>query len=313
MDVYGITSARSRENELHSQSDMNFQSRKAEAKNKFDANSLAFKTLKSRVEDKYTDKDYGVGAHDANTIDRTYQTGVAIHEFAKGAGAGFSAARAPVAAGVAGGGAGQADFLAESGAAIRGEEGAAGAGRAASLAAGARGGAAAVTKLGGAARGIAGELQGVERIAQKAALGVDLSKEAAFVSGKVVGSVGAIAGIGSDIDSLIQTGNPFRSVSTGKVESKTDIWGNLLTIGGGVLDVAAAFTGGALTPLAAAVNVAAAATSTAGEVQDEEAAKKAEGKPPSAPLPTAHIAPEFATLGFVANQSHDPTKQIRAN
>jgi|TARA_R110001583_G_scaffold12797_9_gene56358 hypothetical protein len=302
MDVYGITTARSRENELHAQSDMDFQARKAEAKNKFDANTLAFNTLKSRIEGKYTDKDYGVGASDAGTIDRTYQTGVAIHEFAKGAGAGFSAARTPALAGE--------ELLAESGGLIGATRGA---GRAASLAAGARGGAAAVTKLGGAAKGISGELQGVERIAQKGALAADLSKEAAFTVGKVAGSLGAIAGVGSDIDSLIQTGNPFRSVSTGKLESKTDIWGNLLTIGGGILDVAAAFTGGAMAPLAAAVNVAAAATSTAGEVQDEEAAKAGEGPKPTGPLPTAHIAPEFATLGFVANQAHDPTKQIRAN
>jgi hypothetical protein len=305
MDVYGITSARSRENELHSQSDMNFQTRRAEAKSKFDANTLAFNTLKSQVSDKYSDKDYGVGVADAGTIDRTFQTGKAIHEFAKGAGAGFSAARTPALTGEA--------LLAESGAAMRGEEGAAGAGRAASLVAGARGGAAAVTKLGGAATGVAGKLQGIERIGQRAAEAADVSKEAGFVAGKALGSIGAIAGAGSDLDSLIQQGNPFRSVSTGKLESKTDIWGNLLTIGGGVLDVAAAFTGGALAPIAAAVNVAAAATSTAGEVKDEEAAKAAIGSKPKGPLPTAHIAPEFATLGFVANQAHDPTKQIRAN
>jgi len=158
--------------------------------------------------------------------------------------------------------------------------------------------------------GTTGDLTGVESVAQKGLRLAGTGDKVAFAGAKVAGNLGAVLDVGKGIDNLIQSGNVFKDADTGKMESKTDIAGDLLTVAGGALDVAAAFTGGLLAPVAAAVNLAGAATSVAGGIEDEKQGKKDLGKAP--PKPTPVSSPEYETLGFVANMAQDPTKSISA-
>jgi hypothetical protein len=161
------------------------------------------------------------------------------------------------------------------------------------------------------------ELTGVEGIASRALLGSATSAAAetfAKVGGKALGEAGAAIDIGEDIDNLFTTGNAFKSVGPdGKVQEETtaEKWGNVLTIGAGVLDVAAAFTGGALAPIAAAANIAAATESTAASLAADQAQKKTDSQnPPPAKPPEQQAPAAFAQLGLIANQSHNPIAQI---
>jgi len=163
------------------------------------------------------------------------------------------------------------------------------------------------------------ELTGVEGIASRALLGSATSAAAetfAKVGGKALGELGAGIDVGEDIDNFFQTGNIFKSVGEdGKVktESTGEIVGNVMTIGAGILDVAAAFTGGALAPIAAAANIAAATESTAASLEADQDQKKEDDKsaPPAKPPPS--VAPAaFAQLGLMANQSHNPINHIQA-
>ena len=161
------------------------------------------------------------------------------------------------------------------------------------------------------------ELTGVEGIASRALLGEATSAAAetfAKVGGKALGELGAGIDVGEDIDNLFNTGNLFKSVGPdGKVQeqSTAEIVGNVATIGAGLLDVAAAFTGGALAPLAVAANIAAATESTAASIAADQKEKQVDSKdpPPSKP-PPAVAPPAFAQLGIVSNQSHNPLAQI---
>ena len=157
------------------------------------------------------------------------------------------------------------------------------------------------------------DMEGVEGIVGTALLkggGETFAK----IGAKGVGNIGAAIDAVSDIDNLIQTGNPFNTKNAdGSVTKATlgqDI-GNVGTILAGGLDVLAAFTGGALAPIAAAANIAIAAESTAADMEADAAKSKEDSKDapgPNAPPPTS--GPAFASLGMLANQSHNPLDRI---
>ena len=131
---------------------------------------------------------------------------------------------------------------------------------------------------------------------------------------KAFGNVGAAIDTASDFDNLLQTGNIFDSKNAqGKIVKPTtaeDI-GNAGTIIAGGLDILAAFTGGALAPIAAAANIAVAAESTTADMEADSATAKKDSKDAPPPtLPPPHAAPAFAQLGMLANQSHNPIDRI---
>ena len=131
---------------------------------------------------------------------------------------------------------------------------------------------------------------------------------------KAVGDVGVGINVVGDIDNFVQTGNIFNSKNAdGSIKKATigqDV-GNIGTIVAGGLDIAAAFTGGALAPLAAAANIAVAAESTTADMMADSAQAKTDSKDSPGPNPPAPTAPQaFAQLGMVANQSHNPLDRI---
>lgn len=157
------------------------------------------------------------------------------------------------------------------------------------------------------------EMGGVEGIVASALVKGGGETFAKF-GAKAVGDIGAGIDVVSDIDNFIQTGNIFNSKNAdGSIKKATlgqDI-GNVGTIFAGALDVAAAFTGGALAPIAAAANIAVAAESTAADISADAKQAKTDSKDapgPNAPPPKA--PPAFASLGFLANQSHNPLDRI---
>jgi len=183
-----------------------------------------------------------------------------------------------------------------------------------------------LTRAGGEAEfaGKAADMGGVEGIvggAVKSAFGKGLSEAgdaAAETFAKGIGKSVGLAGAGittvTDIVDLAQTGSIFDTKGAdGKVEKGTtaqDI-GNIMNIAGGVLDVAAAFTGGALAPVAAAVNIAAATESTiANEEKDEKDTETDAKDPPSPKAPPQTNPVAFQQLGLLANQSHNPLNHI---
>ena len=157
------------------------------------------------------------------------------------------------------------------------------------------------------------DLTGVEGIVAKTLLkggGETFAK----VGTKALGAVGTGLAAYQDIDNLMETGNMFNTRDAAGNVVKQNLGvdvGNIATIVGGALDVATAFTGGALAPIAAAVNLFAAADSAiAGMEQDKEEKQQDEKdlKPGAAP-PT--VAPQaFAQYGILANQSHNPLNHI---
>jgi len=157
------------------------------------------------------------------------------------------------------------------------------------------------------------EMGGVEGIVASALVKGGGETFAKF-GAKAVGDVGAGIDVVSDIDNFVQTGNIFNSKNAdGSIKKATlgqDI-GNVGTIFAGALDVAAAFTGGALAPIAAAANIAVAAESTAADMSADAKQASTDSKDapgPNAPPPKA--PPAFASLGFLANQSHNPLDRI---
>lgn len=134
------------------------------------------------------------------------------------------------------------------------------------------------------------------------------------VAGKAVGQIGTGIAVYQDFDNLIQTGNIFNSKNAdGSIKKNTigeDV-GNLATIGAGILDVAAAFTGGALAPIALAANIAAATESTVATTEADQADEKTDAKDPPPAKPPPSVAPAaFAQYGLLANQSHNPLNHI---
>lgn len=163
-------------------------------------------------------------------------------------------------------------------------------------------GATSVADLGGAEGIIAGQLveKGGEVFAKTAAKGL--------------GAVGGVMAIGSDIDNFYQTGNIFNEKDAAGNVVKQNIGediGNVATIVGGALDIASAFTGGALAPLAAAVNLFAAVDSTISSIkQDNDEKKVDQANPPGAAPPPARAPAAFQQYGMLANQSHNPLNHI---
>lgn len=178
--------------------------------------------------------------------------------------------------------------------------------------------------LGRGSQVAAGEMGGIEGIIGggiKSSFGKDLGETAdiaaegfAKTGAKIVGNVGMAIDAVGDIDNFIQTGNIFNSKNAdGSIHKNTigeDV-GNIATIGAGILDIAAAFTGGALAPLAAAANIAAAAESTTATMAADAKDASTDAKDPPKPnAPAPHAPPAFAQLGMVANQNHNPLDHI---
>jgi len=136
----------------------------------------------------------------------------------------------------------------------------------------------------------------------------------AKVAAKGVGLVGTGIAAYQDIDNFVETGNPFNTKdAAGNVVKQNlgvDI-GNAATLLGGALDVGVALTGGALAPVAAAVNLFAAVDSAvAGVEQDKEEKQQDEKDVKPGPAPT-QVAPQaFAQYGILANQAHNPLNHI---
>ncbi len=158
------------------------------------------------------------------------------------------------------------------------------------------------------------EMTGVEGIVGKNLVEAGAGEAFAKVASKSVAGLGfGIAAMG-DIENLWQTGDVFDTkTDTGQVVKDTtgEKVGNVLSLLGGALDIAAAFTGGALAPIAAGVNIAAAATSTIEENKADEAQKTQDDNtvPPAKPPPPV-VASGFTQLGLAANQSHNPLNHI---
>tara|TARA_R110000796_G_scaffold56360_2_gene130658 strand:+ start:3736 stop:4572 length:837 start_codon:yes stop_codon:yes gene_type:complete len=136
----------------------------------------------------------------------------------------------------------------------------------------------------------------------------------AKVGAKGLGAVGAGIALYQDADNFFDTGNVFKKKdAAGTIVTQNvgmDI-GNVATVIGGALDIATAFTGGALAPLAAAVNIFAAVDSAISGIKQDSDDRKADEKdaPPKKP-PAATAPASFAQFGIVANQSHNPLDHI---
>lgn len=134
------------------------------------------------------------------------------------------------------------------------------------------------------------------------------------VAGKAVGQIGTGIAVYQDFDNLIQTGNIFNSKNADGTIKKNTIGedvGNIATIAAGGLDVLAAFTGGALAPIALAANLAAATESTIATTEADQADEKQdESNPPPAKPPPSQAPAAFAQYGLLANQSHNPLNHI---
>ncbi len=168
-------------------------------------------------------------------------------------------------------------------------------------------------------------LTGLEGIVQKGLVKAGGGEALGVVGGKAAGAFGGFLDAGKEIDSLVQTGGKSaytRVDAQGNrvAESSTDKWGERLTEAGSALDVASAFTGGLLVPLAGAVSLAGAITGVIGDYEDQKTDNKkvginADGSTDSTKAPklsdTALPQGEaFTSLGFVGNLSHNPLANI---
>ena len=158
------------------------------------------------------------------------------------------------------------------------------------------------------------DMTGTEGIIGKNLLEAGAGEAFSKVAAKSVAGLGfGVAAVG-DIENLWQTGNIFNTKNADGTTQKATLGedvGNVASLLGGALDIAAAFTGGALAPVAAAVNIAAAATSTIEEQKADEAQKSTDAKdtPPSKPPPPV-VSAAFTQLGLQANMSHNPLQHI---
>jgi len=170
------------------------------------------------------------------------------------------------------------------------------------------------TKLFGEGSVAVKDMTGVEGIVGKNFLSAGGGEAFAKVAGKSAGLLGAAITVGGDMDNLFETGNLFNSKNAdGSVKKATlgeDV-GNVASLVAGGLDVLAAFTGGALAPVAAAANIASTGLSVYEEHKADEATKKQDDNnvPPSKP-PTTVAPPVFAQLGLQSNMNHDPLSHI---
>ena len=258
----------------------------------FDMKKLAFKTL-SRQETTSRDADLKTDAEkDLASVPKIYKTGKALSQ------AGYRTIAVAAPARIGGKGAVGAGFRAGKGVLTEAGEGSKVFGK----------GAVAAKDIGGV-EGIVGN---VLSTASGGGAGAEVFSK---IGAKSVTALGAGIAVGSDIVNAFETGNIFdyRDSATGKVVKQSlgvDV-GNIGTILAGGLDILAAFTGGALAPLAAAANIAIATESTiAGIKQDAAQKKEDEGEGPPTHAPPVVAPPAFAQYGILANQSHDPLKFI---
>lgn len=209
-------------------------------------------------------------------------------------------------------GVGRAGARAVAGAVIVAKQGGT-AGQAASVAGKALGEFGEGSKLFGKGATAVKDLTGVEGIVAKT-LVKGGGEVFAKVGTKALGAVGTGLAAYQDIDNLMETGNMFNTRDAAGNVVKQNLGvdvGNIATIVGGALDVATAFTGGALAPLAAAVNLFAAADSAiAGMEQDKEEKQQDEKDLKPGPAPPQAAPQAFAQYGILANQSHNPLNHI---
>lgn len=312
--MYGISSAVNEANSLHGQIALQRENQEL----KFGAKLKKFNDgiKNARANDKSVNDSSILG--NTSDIQKVYNVGAGVYGGIKGAVSGAKATQTAAVAGRTG-----SDFLAESGAAMRGEDVVGG-----GLSGAAKGFVSGVSEAGGAAKDFSsvskiGGLSGVEGIVQKGILKTGGGEALGVVAGKAAGAAGGILDVGDQIDSLIDTGGKSAETRTnaqGKQVklSGTDEAGQGLTEAGAALDVMATFTGGLLAPLAAAVSLAGAVTSGIGSIQDEKADNKSagltsdgkvdQGKKPK--MPGAPISEAFTSLGFVGNQNHNPLSHI---
>ena len=276
--------------------------------------SLAFKTLDGRERDK-KDADIKTDVEsDVTKLDSVYMVGKTAVKtgtaFGKGVARGLEGAAAAKGLSAADATLGSGKVLTSVSAGDVGSalaRGAKGAGQ--ELVQAGRG-----TKLFGEGATAAKDLTGVEGVVAGTLLkggGETFAK----IGAKGLGAVGTGLAVYSDIDNFINTGNIFNEKdAAGNIVKQNlgeDI-GNVATIVGGALDVATAFTGGALAPLAAAVNIFAAVDSAVSGIEQDKAEKEADEKglnPGSAP-PPSQSPQAFAQFGILANQSHNPLQHI---
>jgi hypothetical protein len=286
--------------------------------------SLAFKTLDHQEQDKVdgdVKKDFET---DITKVDKVYGTGRAVSGAAGAFGRGFTRSLQQTAAGLGKGEQVTAEAALLGSGKVFTSAGVSGTAQA--IARGGRGALATLTEAGQGSKLFATErfgaegvtaakdLTGVEGIAAAGILKAGGGEAFAKIGAKGLSAVGTGIAAYQDIDNLVETGNIFNTRDAAGNVVKQNLGvdvGNVATLVGGALDVAAAFTGGALAPIAAAVNLFAAVDSTVAGVEQDKAEKKQDEtdmKPGAAP---AAIAPQaFAQFGILANQAHNPLNHI---
>jgi len=283
--------------------------------NGFKTQSIAFKTLDHQEQDKVDEDVKSDVESDITKVDKVYGTGKAVGgalgAFSRGTARGLqqaAAARGGLSAGEATLGSGK--VITNLSAADVGT----------SIARGGRGAFATLSEAGQGAKlfgegaTAAKDLTGVEGIAAAGILKAGGGEAFAKIGAKGLGAVGTGLAAYQDIDNFVETGNVFNTRDAAGNVVKQNLGvdvGNVATLVGGALDVAAAFTGGALAPVAAAVNLFAAVDSTiAGVEQDKQEKKQDEAgmKPGAAPPQAAPQA--FAQYGILASQNHNPLNHI---
>jgi len=158
------------------------------------------------------------------------------------------------------------------------------------------------------------DMTGVEGIVGKSIFSAGGGEVFAKVAGKSVAGLGlGITAVG-DMENMFETGNLFNSRNAdGTVKKATlgeDV-GNVASLVAGGLDVLAAFTGGALAPVAAVANIAAATESTIAQHDADEKEKETDSQDaPSSKPPPVQVAQSFTQFGLQANQSHNPLQHI---
>lgn len=219
------------------------------------------------------------------------------------------------------------DFLAESGAAMRGESASTLSTASKVIKGAAKGTISGISEAGGAGKTVAqlaskGGMSGTEGIVSRTLIKGGAGDLAGVAVGKAAGAIGGIIAVGQQADSLFDTGGKSMLDRTNAQgvevkENNYDIAGQFVGEAGSIADIAAASTGGLLAPVAAAISVTGAILSAIGAYKDEKsddmkAGIGSDGKITGAPKPPPQsIGTAYASLGFVGNQSHDPISAIR--
>ena len=158
-----------------------------------------------------------------------------------------------------------------------------------------RAGTAAGSKIFGEGAVAVKDMTGVEGVVGKNLVEAGAGEAFSKVAAKSVAGAGFAIQAGGDAYNLFETGSIFNSKNAdGTIQKGTT-----------------AFTGGALAPVAAAANIAAAGYNTYETAKADEATKTADSKNvPSKKPPPSVAPPAFAQLGIVSNQNHNPLARI---